>query len=30
VHGLAVLLLDKQIALRVGDDVEQLIDAVLS
>ena len=30
VHGLAVLLLDKQIALRVGDDVEQLIDEVLS
>ena len=29
VHGLAVLLLDQQIALRVGDDVEQLIDAVL-
>ena len=30
VHGLAVLLLDEQIALRVGDNVEQLIDAVLS
>jgi AcrR family transcriptional regulator len=30
VHGLAVLLLDEQIALRVGDDMEQLIDAVLS
>jgi AcrR family transcriptional regulator len=30
VHGLAVLLIDQQIALRVGDDLEQLIDAVLS
>ena len=29
VHGLAVLLLDGQIAMRVGDDVNQLIDAVL-
>jgi hypothetical protein len=29
VHGLAVLLLDGQIAMRVGDDVHQLIDAVL-
>jgi AcrR family transcriptional regulator len=30
VHGLAVLILDQQIALRVGDDLEQLIDAVLN
>jgi AcrR family transcriptional regulator len=30
VHGLSVLLLDEQIGLRVGDDLEQLIDAVLS